>query len=88
LTDEQKFFTDFWNFRKKFYDPKDTESFWHSFMEEGDALGLKYKDSDFFQNLMLLEFEDVDRRFQDKHGRSWKSDAVEHLYKKIKERRK
>ena len=87
IPDEQRFFTEFWNFRKKYYIPEDDDDFWNSLINEGDALADKYNNP-FFDQLMLLEFNDVDRRFSEAQGRPWETDPVDRLYEKIKERRK
>ena len=39
---EQKMWTDIWNWRKKYYNPENSDDYWKQFTEDGVFLGEKY----------------------------------------------
>ena len=39
IPEEQKMWTDVWNWRKKYYNPENSDDYWKQFTEDGVFLG-------------------------------------------------
>ena len=42
IPEEQKMWTDVWNWRKKYYNPENSDDYWKQFTDDGIFLGEKY----------------------------------------------
>ena len=59
---EQTLMKEFWDFRKKFYNGEESDSYWESIVEETNKLSKKYN-SIYVDNLLLSCVEDIEVRF-------------------------
>lgn len=62
IPNEQKMWTDVWNWRKKYYFPEDSEDYWKNFAEDGIYLGEKY--GSLCQNIVLAIIEETKGRWK------------------------
>ena len=66
-SEEWQFFQDYWNFRQKYYEADNDDSWWDEFIRESTDLEKKYRNSEisFYANkLIVAHIDDVDRRFR------------------------
>ena len=61
---ERVYMNDYWSFRKKFYEVKDSDEYWTAVIEESDALVKKYDCNDYLMGIVLLCVNDLDRRYR------------------------
>lgn len=61
ISEEQRMWTDIWNWRKKYYIPEKEDSWWQDFVNEGIDLGEKYGTS-LCQNIIFAILDDVNER--------------------------
>ena len=62
--EEHRFILDFWNFRKKFYTPEDQDGYWQELCNAADDLAVKYGYNAYFNNLINVCVNDIDRRYR------------------------
>ena len=86
VPEEQRFMSDFWNLRKQFYNGEEQEEFWAELIDHSDELSRKYQNS-YFDQLILVCVDDIDRRYMASIGRPWKSDPVRNVYERIQKRK-
>ena len=64
IPEEQKFFTDLWNLRKKYYTPEDSDDYWSSMINEFTELRVKYEKVSISYKMILLIIDDLEMRYK------------------------
>lgn len=62
IPEEQKMWTDIWNWRKKYYNPENSDDYWKQFTEDGVFLGEKY--GKLCQDIVIAVFNEVKGRWK------------------------
>lgn len=83
IPEEQQFMSDFWNYRKKYYHPEDSEEYWDGVLEDGEALGRKYNNL-YFNNLIICCVDEWERQFRLSRGQETKFGTLEALYERLR----
>lgn len=65
IPEEQKFFTDLWNLRKKYYTPEDNDDYWDSMVNEFTELRVKYEKVSISYKMILLIIDDLEMRYKE-----------------------
>lgn len=68
-TEEFQFFTDYWQFRQKYYEADNDEDWFLEMMNAGESLMLKYSETDFAKyarQLVFSHFEFVEDKWKGK----------------------
>ena len=91
IPDEQSFMTEYWNFRKKYYNGEEHDDFWKELVDAAEKISLKYKS--LYVDMMLCTcLLDIEIRYKKKTGsRFLESDSkqlnnVFRFYKNLKNR--
>ncbi len=66
IPEEQKFFTELWNLRKKYYIPEDSDEYWNSVVNEFTELKYKYRGVSISYRIILLIIDDLELRYKEK----------------------
>ena len=61
---EYAFFGDYFNYRKKFYFPEQSDDYWTAVINEADELIRKYDCNDYLRALVLVCVDDLERRYR------------------------
>lgn len=70
IPEEQKFFTDLWNLRKKYYTPEDNDDYWDSMVNEFTELRDKYDKISISYKIILIVMDDLEMRYKEnKYGK-------------------
>lgn len=70
IPEEQKFFTDLWNLRKKYYIPEDNDDYWSSMVNEFTELRVKYEKVSISYKIILIVMDDLEMRYKEnKYGK-------------------
>ena len=70
IPEEQMFFTDLWNLRKKYYTPEDSDDYWNSMINEFTELRVKYEKVSISYKMILLIIDDLEMRYKEnKYGK-------------------
>lgn len=70
IPEEQKFFTDLWNLRKKYYIPEDNDEYWDSMVNEFTELRVKYEKVSISYKMILIVMDDLEARYKEnKYGK-------------------
>lgn len=70
IPEEQMFFTDLWNLRKKYYTPEDSDDYWSSMINEFTELRVKYEKVSISYKMILLIIDDLEMRYKEnKYGK-------------------
>ena len=70
IPEEQKFFTDLWNLRKKYHTPEDNDDYWSSMINEFTELRVKYEKVSISYKMILLIMDDLEMRYKEnKYGK-------------------
>lgn len=70
IPEEQKFFTDLWNLRKKYYIPEDNDDYWSSMVNEFTELRVKYEKVSISYKMILIVMDDLEMRYKEnKYGK-------------------
>lgn len=70
IPEEQKFFTDLWNLRKKYYIPEDNDEYWNSMVNEFTELRVKYEKVSISYKMILIVMDDLEMRYKEnKYGK-------------------
>lgn len=70
IPEEQKFFTDLWNLRKKYYTPEDNDDYWSSMVNEFTELRDKYDKISISYKMILIVMDDLEMRYKEnKYGK-------------------
>ena len=70
IPEEQMFFTDLWNLRKKYYTPEDNDDYWSSMINEFTELRVKYEKVSISYKMILLIMDDLEMRYKEnKYGK-------------------
>ena len=70
IPEEQKFFTEFWNLRKKYYTPEDNDDYWSSMVNEFTELRDKYDKISISYKMILIVMDDLEMRYKEnKYGK-------------------
>ena len=70
IPEEQKFFTELWNLRKKYYTPEDNDDYWSSMINEFTELRVKYEKVSISYKMILLIIDDLEMRYKEnKYGK-------------------
>ena len=64
IEQEAQFMSDFWKFRKRFYIPEKSDEYWESLCNAADDLAAKYGYNPYFNNLISVCVNDIDRRYR------------------------
>ena len=64
---EKNYFSDVWQFRKKYAEVEENDAYWKAIVEESDQLCRKNDNSPFFIGLMLAVIFDVETRARQKN---------------------
>lgn len=62
IPEEQKMWTDVWNWRKKYYNPENSDDYWKQFTDEGIFLGEKY--GKLCQDIVISVLDEVKGRWK------------------------
>lgn len=62
---EQQFMTDFWKFRKKYYIPENSDSYWVNLCMDADKICEKYNRNKYFESLVLACVKDFEERYKE-----------------------
>lgn len=62
IPNEQKMWTDVWNWRKKYYYPEKSEEYWKNFINDGVYLGEKY--GKLCQNIVIAILDETKGRWK------------------------
>lgn len=65
IPEEQMFFTDLWNLRKKYYTPEDNDDYWNSMINEFTELRVKYEKVSISYKMILLIIDDLEMRYKE-----------------------
>lgn len=60
---EQKFMTDYWKFRKKYYNPEDSDDYWQEVCAAADELYKQYH-GEYFKEIIMTGINDLDKRYR------------------------
>lgn len=66
IPEEQKFFTELWNLRKKYYIPEDSDEYWNSVVNDFTELKDKYRGVSISYRIILLIIDDLELRYKEK----------------------
>lgn len=66
IPEEQKFFTELWNLRKKYYIPEDSDEYWNSVVNDFTELKDKYRGASISYRIILLIIDDLELRYKEK----------------------
>lgn len=70
IPEEQMFFTDLWNLRKKYYTPEDNDDYWDSMVNEFTELRDKYDKISISYKIILIVMDDLEMRYKEnKYGK-------------------
>ena len=70
IPEEQMFFTDLWNLRKKYYTPEDNDDYWNSMVNEFTELRVKYEKVSISYKIILIVMDDLEARYKEnKYGK-------------------
>ena len=70
IPEEQKFFTELWNLRKKYYTPEDNDDYWSSMVNEFTELRDKYDKISISYKMILIVMDDLEMRYKEnKYGK-------------------
>lgn len=69
-TIDYKMMLDWWNFRQENYRLDSLEEF-EELLEKGIKLAKKYNDNEFFVDLIITHYNDIERRYKEEH-KDWK----------------
>ena len=70
IPEEQMFFTDLWNLRKKYYTPEDNDDYWDSMVNEFTELRVKYEKVSISYKIILIVMDDLEMRYKEnKYGK-------------------
>ena len=70
IPEEQKFFTELWNLRKKYYTPEDNDDYWSSMVNEFTELRVKYEKVSISYKMILIVMDDLEMRYKEnKYGK-------------------
>ena len=70
IPEEQMFFTDLWNLRKKYYTPEDSDDYWSSMINEFTELRVKYEKVSISYKMILIVMDDLEMRYKEnKYGK-------------------
>lgn len=64
IPEEQMFFTDLWNLRKKYYTPEDNDDYWSSMVNEFTELRVKYEKVSISYKMILIVMDDLETRYK------------------------
>lgn len=84
IDEERVFMRDFWNFRKKYYDPKDDNEYWSNLIDEANALGAKYN-SKYLNALIIVCIDDIESRYS-KSSYDHKVNTLEKTYERLRKK--
>lgn len=62
IPEEQKMWTDVWNWRKKYYNPENSDDYWKQFTDDGIFLGEKY--GKLCQGIVIAVLDEVKGRWK------------------------
>lgn len=62
IPEEQKMWTDVWNWRKKYYNPENSDDYWKQFTDDGIFLGEKY--GKLCQDIVISVLDEVKGRWK------------------------
>lgn len=62
IPEEQKMWTDIWNWRKNYYNPENSDDYWKQFTEDGIFLGEKY--GKLCQDIVIAVLNEVKGRWK------------------------
>lgn len=60
---EQKFMTDYWKFRKKYYNPEDSGDYWKEVCMAATELYKQYP-GEYFKEIIMTALSDLDKRYR------------------------
>lgn len=60
---EQMFMTDYWKFRKKYYNPEDSDDYWREVCAAADELYRQYP-GEYFKEIIMTGINDLDKRYR------------------------
>lgn len=60
---EQKFMTDYWKFRKKYYNPEDSDDYWKEVCMAATELCKQYP-GEYFKEIIMTGINDLDKRYR------------------------
>lgn len=70
IPEEQKFFTELWNLRKKYYIPEDNDEYWDSAIRDFTELRTKYEKLSIAYEMVMIIINDLDKRYkEDMYGK-------------------
>ena len=65
IPEEQMFFTELWNLRKKYYTPEDNDDYWDSMVNEFTELRVKYEKVSISYKIILIVMDDLEARYKE-----------------------
>lgn len=65
---EQPFMNIFWQYRKKYGDPEESEEYWHNLVEETNAIYAQFGRDPYVGALLLCVVDDVENQARIKYG--------------------
>ena len=81
---EQKFMGDFWNFRKSYYSPEESDDYWTALIDAATALSEKYK-IEYLDQMILVCVDDIEQRYKKQSGSRYVCrDVVKRTYDRIR----
>ena len=63
---ERELQTDIWCYRKRFYNPEDSEEYWNDVVSVATEIGKKYNNDPYVKDMLTACAMDFDRRFREK----------------------
>jgi len=75
LQDEREKWNDLWQFRKKYYNPEDDQSYWNKLIEETNKLSEKWN-SEYVDGMLVLCVDEIDKRYHETHGKQFERGQV------------
>lgn len=87
IPEEQQFMSEFWVLRKKFYQGEDNDQYWADLISEFVAVSEKYDRNSYFDQLLLVCIDDIERRYKIATGSPFiKQKPLETVYERLKKR--
>lgn len=88
IPDEQSFMGEYWNFRKKFYQPEESNAYWEALLDESEGICQKYIStdvSDYVNQIIIVCLSDIEERWKKQTGSKYVcEDVLTRAYNRLK----
>ena len=88
IPEEKTFMSDFWDFRKKYYQPEESDDYWTELDNAANKLSKKYEDteiSDYVDQMIIVCVFEIAERWKKQTGSKYVSkDILTQTYNRLK----